>query len=164
MFDRIHGQSQMFCNFLVCPVPARQHGNGIFQGTQKIRHCLLHLGIVNLHPSTAECKYTIYQLLVHFRLFFPDTDFQNSLKQTVILDKWFHEFVKSCPLPCLAHRLNRLFLFFQIDLTHCLHTAQIDHGDRVNSVCHQKCTLHNTFCLSLILSQINLMRQKAHCK
>ena len=65
--------------------------------------------------------------------------------------------VRSCPLPCPGHRLNCFFLFFQINLTHCLYAPQINHGNRINSICHQKCPLYNTFCLCIILSQINLM-------
>ena len=64
MFYRIHRKSQMFSYLLICPVPAGKHRDGIFQRCQKIRHCFLHLWVMDFHPAAAESDYPVHQFLI----------------------------------------------------------------------------------------------------
>ena len=80
MLYRINRQSHMLGDLLIGPVSAGKHGNGKLQRCQQICYIPVHLGIVDLHPATAECNDPIHQFFINFRFAFSQTDLQNALQ------------------------------------------------------------------------------------
>ena len=159
MFYRIHRKSQIFSYLLICPVPAGKHRDGIFQQCQKIRHCFLHLWVMDFHPAAAESDYPVHQFLIDLRLTFSYAGFQYPLLQSVIFNKRFQEFVFSRHLPPFSYRLSCALLIFLIDLTHGCHTIQIDHRDRIDFFCHCHRCLHHSLLSGIFSLQIGDMPQ-----
>ena len=161
MFYRIHRKSQMFSYLLICPVPAGKHRDGIFQRCQKIRHCFLHLWVMDFHPAAAESDYPVHQFLIDFRLTFSYAGFQYPLQQSVIFYKRFQESVFSRHLPAGRYRYSGSLLILLINLTHGCHTIQIDHRDRICPLCHCHRSLHHSLCPRILPVQISHMSKYA---
>lgn len=138
MFDRIGGQRQLFCNFLIGPAFACEHGYGVFHGRQFICNRGLKLGIMNSHPTTTEGNNCLGKLSVTLRFCRFDAGFNLSKHQPMMFDKRFQKSIRFCHVPCFYQSFSGLILLFQVDQTHNDHAVEIFHGNRIAAVKHQK--------------------------